>query len=186
MTDKLDKPTLTAVEYLSNSGFVRRLVAGGQASGHRLARGGRGQTGFGGAARAEVSAMALMRSLPADGSWRRLLRPRPWQPVFGDLRRRDVTEWRRGPVALEWSGVLEFRQQSRQGHARFAPAWAAATARQRLEIMREITAPVSLCPAPTGKRRISCLYSAPDCQIKWVVFLTGIGAIIECKPLMPS
>jgi len=41
-------------------------------------------------------------------------------------------------------------------------------------------------PAPTGKRRISCLYGAPDCQIKWVVFLTGIGTIIECKPLMPS
>jgi len=37
-------------------------------------------------------------------------------------------------------------------------------------ILRGITARVTFCPAPTGKRRISCLYGAPDCQIKWVVF----------------
>ena len=152
-----------------------------------------------------------MRGVPAEGTWRKLARSRaPGQLVFDDLRRCSGVEWKRGPVerfpglsgsftlwrsSCPWRGsragtamerITLVPQQFRQGHTRFAPAWAAATTRQRPEILQEITAPVSFCPAPTGKRRISCLYAALDCQIKWVVFLTGIGTIIECKPLMPS
>jgi hypothetical protein len=69
-------------------------------------------------------------------------------------------------AALEWSGVLEFRQQFRQGHARFAPTWAAATAIQRLEILREITAPVSFCSHPDRKKANFMLVRRPGLSDK--------------------
>ena len=69
-------------------------------------------------------------------------------------------------LALEWSGVLEFRQQFRQGHARFAPTWAAATALQRLEILREITAPVSFCSHPDRKKANFMLVRCPGLSDK--------------------
>ena len=47
-----------------------------------------------------------MRGLPAEGTWRKLTRSRRrGQPVFGDLRRCNGAEWKRGPVALVTGGA---------------------------------------------------------------------------------
>ena len=95
-------------------------------------------------------------------------------------------EWKRGPVALEWSGVLDSANRSVKGTRALRPRGLPRQPAGDGSILREITVPVTFCSHPDRKKVNFMPVGAPDCQIKWVVFLTGIGAIIECKPLMPS
>ena len=105
---------------------------------------------------------------------------------FGEVRASGAVH----RAALEWSGLLDFRPGAANS------SFNGTRASRPRGLLRQPASDWRYCgrsprlppfvPTPTGKRRISCLYGAPDCQIKWVVFLTGIGTIIECKPLMPS
>jgi hypothetical protein len=68
---------------------------------------------------------ALMRGLPAEGIWRKLTLTAPGQPVFGDLRRWNGAEWKRGPVECftgwRWNGAEWNRLESAKSGPFFQP-----------------------------------------------------------------
>ena len=70
-------------------------------------------------------AKALMRGLPAEGIWRKLTLTAPGQPVFGDLRRWNGAEWKRGPVECftgwRWNGAEWNRLESAKSGPFFQP-----------------------------------------------------------------
>ena len=71
------------------------MLAGRWGAGKRLAWIGRGESDFGGVVRAKAFALTA-----------------PGQPVFGDLRRWNGVEWKRGPVERRWNGAEWNRLES--------------------------------------------------------------------------